>query len=80
MEVQLSPEALAVINEQVASGEFASAAEVVDEALALLQERDRHYGEWLRAEVQKGEDSLNAGHYRVVDDAFWAEVRARYTS
>ncbi len=80
MEVQLSPEALAVIDEKVASGEFASASEVVDEALALLNERDRQYGVWLRAEVQKGEDDLAAGRFRIVDDDFWAEIRARYSS
>ena len=77
MDVQLSSDAQAVIDEKVASGEFASPEAVIDEALRLLSARDREYGEWLRAAVAKGEESIAAGRVIPVDEAFWERIRER---
>lgn len=77
MDVQLSSDALAVIDEKVASGEFPSPEAVIDEALRLLSARDREYGEWLRAAAAKGEESAAAKGSILVDEAFRESVRAR---
>ena len=39
MDVPLTPEAARVVTEKIACGEFANAAEVVEEALRLLEDR-----------------------------------------
>ena len=80
MDIVLSSDALAVIDEKVASGEFASAEAVIDEALRVLSARDREYGEWLRAAVAKGEESIVAGRVIPVDAAFWKRIRERVQS
>jgi Arc/MetJ-type ribon-helix-helix transcriptional regulator len=77
MDLVLSPEALGVIQERVASGEFATPEAVIDEALRLLSTRDREYGEWLRAAVAKGEESIRLHGAIPVDEAFWERIRAR---
>ncbi len=41
MELVISPERKAMIQRQIASGRFADISEVVEEALRLLEERDR---------------------------------------
>ena len=82
MELRLSPAAQAVIDEKLASGQFASADAVVDAALALLHDRDGEYGEygeWLRAEVRKGDLDIEEGRVTTVDAVFWERVRGRYT-
>jgi antitoxin ParD1/3/4 len=55
----LSPELAALIREKVESGRYGDANAVVEEALRLLDERDRL--EWLRAEVAKGFEELDRG-------------------
>lgn len=48
------------VRDQVESGRFASASEVVREGLRLVEQRDaeqRAKLEWLRGEIQKGIDS-----------------------
>ena len=49
----------AMIRERVESGRYPDATAVVEEALRLLDERDRL--EWLRAEVAKGFEELDRG-------------------
>ncbi len=63
MELTLSPKPAALVREKVASGQYANANEVVEDALRLLDERDR--GQRLRsaidvglAEIARGEDTL----------------------
>ena len=62
MELTLSPEREAMLREKVASGEYATISEVIEDALRLLDERDRQ--QRLRAaiaadlaEIERGEDT-----------------------
>ncbi len=68
MNVSLTPELEAIIEQKVSSGMYGSASEVVREGLRLLQKRDQSHEaklSALRGEIQKGIDSLEAG--RVYD-------------
>jgi putative addiction module CopG family antidote len=59
MEIILTPEAEAVVRQKVADGRFASADEVVDAAVKLLDERDRW--EYLRALLRETEQQVQEG-------------------
>ena len=64
MGISLEPELEEIINQKVASGLYASAEEVVQQALKLLQERDDDRNqplEDLRGKIQLGLDSLKRG-------------------
>ena len=50
--VQLGPRQQAILRQQLDSGRYESASEVVGDALRLMTERDAVFDEWLRAEVQ----------------------------
>ena len=79
MNVSLTPELERLVEEKVLSGSYASASEVVREALRLLGRRDAREQaklDALRADVQKGIDSIEAGR-RTPKDASMAELRAR---
>lgn len=72
MNVSLTPELEQIINQKIKNGRYNSASEVVREGLRLLQQRDEMHEaklNALRAEIQKGTDSLEAGRYRDLDDA-----------
>ena len=64
MNVSLTPELEAMVAEKVKSGLYNSASEVVREGLRLVREQDQlreiRLNE-LRAEIQKGIDSLERG-------------------
>ena len=64
MNVSLTPELEAMVAEKVKSGLYNSASEVVREGLRLVREQDQlreiRLSE-LRAEIQKGIDSLERG-------------------
>ena len=65
--VSLTPELEALIQERVRSGRYTSASEVVREALRLLEDRDelrRLRLSELRSQVAAGLDSLNSGQTR----------------
>ena len=68
LNISLTPELAALINEKVSSGMYHSASEVVREGLRLLKEQDEirrlRLGE-LRREIQKGADSLERGEGKV---------------
>lgn len=75
MNVSLTPELEALIQERVRSGRYTSASEVVREALRLLEDRDdlrRLRLAELRSQVAAGLDSLDRGQTRdgdaVIDD------------
>jgi len=74
--VSLSPEYEHIIREKLASGRYASEAEVVQEALRLLRDRDASEAaglEALRCEIAIGLADLDAG--RVVDgDSVFQEI------
>ena len=75
MNVSLTPELEALIQERVRSGRYTSASEVVREALRLLEDRDelrRLRLAELRSQVAVGLDSPDRGQTRdgdaVIDD------------
>jgi putative addiction module CopG family antidote len=77
LELALSDEALAAINERVASGEFASPSAVVEAALALLARVEAQERERMRTALAEGEEDATAGRVQEADVAFFAEIRAR---
>jgi antitoxin ParD1/3/4 len=81
MNVSLTPELDEFVNEKVTSGLYNSASEVVREGLRLLREQDelkRMRLETLRAEVQKGINSLDQGKGKKFDvEGIKAKGRAR---
>ena len=56
MNVSLTPELEALVNEKVASGRYSSASEVVREALRYMADRDQN-SEALRAALVQGLES-----------------------
>jgi antitoxin ParD1/3/4 len=50
--VELGAKQQAVLREQLDSGRYESASEVVNDALRLMSERDAVFDEWLREEVR----------------------------
>jgi putative addiction module CopG family antidote len=60
MTISLSKEQEQLIKQQLATGQFSSEGEVLNEALSLLQRRGEALHK-LRAEVQEGLDDLAAG-------------------
>jgi antitoxin ParD1/3/4 len=82
MIVSLTPEFERLVQEQVSSGRYSSASEVVQEALRLLQERDQLQGErleFLRAEIAKGIEAADQGELVPADEVF-RELRERTTA
>ena len=75
MNVSLTPELEKVVAERVASGRYASASEVIREALRLLEERDR-LGQ-LRGEVRLGLDQLDQGRQRPFDDQARERIKSQ---
>jgi putative addiction module CopG family antidote len=81
MTISLSKEQEQVIKQQLATGQFASENEVLNEALSLLQRRGEALQK-LRAEVQRGLDDLGAGRYTTISNsdeakAFADEIKRR---
>jgi len=82
MNVSLTPELEAIIEQKVRSGMYGSGnggVAGVREGLRLLQKRDQTHEaklSALRADIQKGIDSLEAGRYRDVSDAM-ADIKER---
>jgi antitoxin ParD1/3/4 len=66
MNVSLTPELEKIVAERVASGRYASASEVIREALRLLEERDQL--NQLRQDVRLGLEQLDQGRQRPFDD------------
>ncbi len=66
MNVSLTPELEKIVAERVTSGRYASASEVIREALRLLEERDQL--NQLRQEVRRGLEQLDQGQHRPFDD------------
>lgn len=65
MSISLKPEQEQFIREKLQTGKYQTVDEVITEAFRLLEERDRHYQEWLNetrekvaiglAELERGE-------------------------
>ncbi|UKO99876.1 type II toxin-antitoxin system ParD family antitoxin [Nostoc sp. UHCC 0870] len=60
MYIQITPELEQFIQAQLASGRFASADDVVNEAFKLLQEREQQIKK-LREEISLGTEQIAAG-------------------
>jgi len=61
------PEFSQFIEQEIASGKFQSAEQVISEGLRLLRERERRRGE-LRQKVQLGLEQLDRGECVELDD------------
>lgn len=64
MSIALTPEQEQLLEQLIRSGRYHSAAEVLDEALQLLQQRDQHYSQWVeqtRSKVMEGMEQLDRG-------------------
>lgn len=71
MNVSLTPELEAMIQEKVATGRYGSASEVVREALRLMEKHEQRQQdrlEELRREIQKGVDQIERGEYHTYDE------------
>ena len=74
-----------LVRQQLATGQYQSAEDVMRTALQLLADRNRRV-EYLRAEVQVGRDELDRGDYEEYDESSLRELfdgiqqrgRARY--
>ena len=73
MSVTLSGQSLKFVNEQVDSGRFDSASDVVQEGLRMLEAHQRHM-DWLREQIAIGVAEFEAGNVHEVNDAFWEEL------
>lgn len=71
---QLPPDDEAFIDEAVRSGRYASRAEVLDEGLGRVREREARIA-GIRAAVQRGFDDVKAGRVVDVEEGF-AEIYA----
>ena len=73
MDVSLTPELEKLVNSQVESGKYDSASEVINEALRLLQEREKSREvklEALRREIARGTDQADRGELIPGDQVF----------
>ena len=64
MSISLKPEQEQFIQEKLQTGKYQTVDEVITEAFRLLEERDRHYQEWLdetRVKIDEGIASLERG-------------------
>ena len=74
--LSFTPHQATFVRECVESGQYQSASEVVRAGLRLLEEAENHKA-WLRAEIQKGLDDLDAGR-TVSGEAFFAGLDAKH--
>jgi len=84
MNISLTPELADYLKQKVATGRYNSTSEVVREALRLLEENDELKAiklNTLRAEIQKGIDSVNKhGAESITLEEMKKEVRKRRKS
>lgn len=72
MDIHLNPDVEKIVRGKLATGGYDSAADVVTEALRLLEQRDE-----LRGKIADGLQSLRSGRGIDVDDAF-RELKGRH--
>lgn len=78
--MQLTPEIEQIVNAKVQTGRYSSAAEVVQEALRLLEERDQLqalHREELRRKIAQGLESLRLGK-SVDGEAVFDRIEAEF--
>lgn len=77
MALNLSTELREFVDDEIRSGNYSTEGAVIADALLRMKE-ERERIAWLKAEVQKGVDSLNRGEGRPFDvDAAIERVNAR---
>ncbi len=79
MNVSIGREFEEFVREKVASGDYASASEVVRDGLRILREKEALFEARIRSlngEIQKGIDQAEAGQSRDGEEVL-AELRAR---
>ncbi len=72
MNVKLTPQREAMVREKIESDLYNSASEVVDEALRLMEERDRL--QCLRTALAVGQEQLDRGEGRLYGPELRAEI------
>ncbi|WP_298955687.1 type II toxin-antitoxin system ParD family antitoxin [uncultured Methylobacterium sp.] len=78
--ISLPSEHAAFIDAKVASGDYASASEVVRAGLRALKERDEAVERWLKDEVAPTYDAMAADPSRGIPaESVFAEIRARHS-
>jgi antitoxin ParD1/3/4 len=80
MNLSLTDELEAWIDERVKSGLYRTSSEVVREALRLLREREQLKElrrDELKTRIREGLDDLDAGRSRVLDDGLVADLKAK---
>jgi len=79
MSIALRLEQEQFIHKKLETGKYSSADEVIFEAFRLLEERDRHYEQWLqdtRQKVQAGLEQLDRGE-RIDGEVVMARFREK---
>jgi antitoxin ParD1/3/4 len=77
--VNISPSRESFVRDRVAAGRFVTASQVVEEALALLEERERHREaiiDEIRRDIEIGFEQAEAGELRD-GEAVFEEIRSR---
>jgi len=72
MNISLTPELEQFVAEKVRSGRYASASEVVRDALRALEQQDGEYEQWLkyaREKIDRGLAQADAGQTVSLDEA-----------
>ena len=72
MTITLDPQTEAVVREKVDSGHYRDTAEVIQEALRLLDERDRLAV--LRSKLEAAEAQADRGEVFALTDELWDEI------
>ncbi len=76
MNVTLSPRFEAMIRDRIEHGDYADAADVVEEALLRMEQEDQAKLERLRAALKVGLDELDRGEGREYTSELRAEILA----
>jgi putative addiction module CopG family antidote len=72
MTITLDPKTEAVVREKVDSGHYRDTAEVIQEAIRLLDERDRLAV--LRSKLENAEAQADRGEVFALTDELWDEI------
>ena len=78
MEITLSPELEQIIQQRVETGRYQSATAVVEEALRLMEEREKGegaYKTWVNAQIEEGLSELREGK-GIDGEAVFAQLNA----
>ncbi|UCH25834.1 MAG: hypothetical protein JSV66_18230 [Trueperaceae bacterium] len=77
MTIDLTPEQEAQLIRLVQTGVFESVEQFIGYSLAMVGQEDAEHKAWLKAELQKGIASLDAGHFSTMSTEEIAAEGAR---